>query len=438
MNHLVESFENKILGEKYYKIRHASGLTVFVYPKNMSTAYALFSTKYGALERTFRVEGETEMLTVPDGVAHFLEHKLFEEVDGSDVFAKFAALGASANAFTSHEMTSYLFSATDRVTEALEILLRFVREPHFTDENVKKEQGIIGQEIGMYDDRPASRLFYALLEGLYREHNVRINIAGTVESIAKITPELLYRCYHTFYRPSNMVLSVCGNVTPEEVMAVVDRVLPKEEEPMTVELSYPTEPKELASPYTELAMSVAKPLFAFGVKDLATFASPTERYRHMLLVNLLSRCYFSKSSHYYNELYDSALVNGSLDSFYDAMNTCAYFGVMGESDDPKTVFEKTVDLFKNIRENMPSEAEFLRMKRIAYATYVRNFDSTEEIARSLTEHYFHGTELFAASDVLSSITYEEFVSFALHYFEDKEFALAVVRPTDEEKENEIC
>ena len=187
-----DRFENKTLGESYYKAVHSSGLTVIVYPKNLSTAYVMFSTRYGSLQRTFRVEGE-EFITVPDGVAHFLEHKLFEEEDGSDAFAKFAPLGASANAFTSHELTSYLFSTTDRLEDALAVLLEFVTHPHFTEENVKKEQGIIGQEIGMCQDDPNNRLYYSLLKGLYKNHNVRVDIAGTVDTIAKITPEILYR-----------------------------------------------------------------------------------------------------------------------------------------------------------------------------------------------------------------------------------------------------
>ena len=219
MNHSVEWVKNDHLGEQYAKVVHPSGLTVLVCPKKMSTSYALFATKYGSLERTFR-KGDEPFVTVPDGIAHFLEHKLFEEEDGSDVFSKFAALGANANAYTSNELTAYLFSTTKNVIESLRVLLDFVTHPYFTKENVQKEQGIIGQEIGMYDDNPGSRIYYALLEGLYKKHNVRINIAGTVETIAEITPELLYQCYNTFYHPSNMVLSICGNVTVEEVMAV--------------------------------------------------------------------------------------------------------------------------------------------------------------------------------------------------------------------------
>ena len=273
MKHPYECFESTALNEKYYKIAHSSGLTVFVYPKALSTAYVMFSTHYGSLERTFRTD-DGSFVTVPDGVAHFLEHKLFEEEDGSDAFAKFAPLGASANAFTSHEMTSYLFSTTDHLEEALTVLLDFVTHPFFTDENVKKEQGIIAQEIGMCEDDPNNRLYYALMRSLFRDHNIKIDIAGTVESIAEITPTTLYQCYRTFYSLSNMVLTVCGDISPEAVMDVVSRTLPEEKDTKVIECTYPEETKEVASSRCDLSMSVATPLFALGIKDLTTFSSP--------------------------------------------------------------------------------------------------------------------------------------------------------------------
>ncbi len=427
-----DCFENALLGEKYYRTSHKSGLTVLVYPKKLSTAYVMFSTRYGSLQRTFRLEGE-EFCTVPDGVAHFLEHKLFEEEDGGDAFAKFAPLGASANAFTSHEMTSYLFSTTDRLTDALAILLDFVTHPHFTEENVQKEQGIIAQEIGMCRDDPQNRLYYSFLEGLYREHNVRVDIAGTVKTISEITPEILYRCYNTFYQLSNMVLTVCGDISPEEVMEVVDRVLPQKAPPRAIECEYPKETAEIASAYTELSMSVSTPLVAFGVKDLTAFETPSERVRYGILAEMLGKCYFSRSSDYFNALYDEGLIVKDIGCSFDMLSSCAYLMINAESERPKELFERTKDLLQNISLNLPSVEDFARIKRVMYANYVRTFDSTESIAFSLTESFLQGYDLFAVGEIISSVSYEKFIRFACEFFQGKEFSLSVIYPSTKEE-----
>ncbi|MBO5652646.1 MAG: insulinase family protein [Clostridia bacterium] len=435
MKYNKEIIASSQLGEGYEKIVHSSGLTVFVYPKKLTTAYALFATKYGSLERTFSTGGEP-MLTVPDGVAHFLEHKLFEEEDGSDVFAKFAALGASANAYTSNEMTAYLFSATDNVEEALEILLSFVTHPHFTEENVAKEQGIIGQEIGMYDDRPSTRLYYALLEGLYQKHNVRVNIAGTVQTISQITPELLYRCYRAFYHPGNMALAVSGDITAERVMAVVDRMIPAEVAPVEIEREYPIEGKEVASEYTTLHMEVSGPLFGYAVKDLTEHEDAKARLRHAILCSMMLNAYFSSSAPFYNQLFNDGLVGSSVDASFESMNSCAYLIITGESDTPDAVFERIEGLFAKIKEHLPTEVDFGRIKKAMYADAVRVLDSTEDIAGEIIHACFHGYDLWAPLEILSSVSYEEFKAFVAGYFADKIGVKATVLPVADRAKGE--
>lgn len=427
------TYRNEAMREEYYKVIHPSGLTVLVYPKRQSTAYVMFTTKYGSLERTFRTAGE-DFVTVPDGVAHFLEHKLFEEEDGSDAFAKFAPLGANANAFTSFDMTSYLFSTTDHLEEALSVLLNFVTHPYFTEQNVAKEQGIIAQEIGMGRDDPGNRLYYSLLAGLYREHNVRIEIAGTEDTIKEITPDTLYRCYRTFYRPSNMVLVVCGNTELDTVMRVVDAVIPKDADPSAIECRYPKEDARIATPYTELHMSVATPLFAFGVKDTTIFDTPAARVRYAVLADILGKCYFSKSSDFFNRLYDDGLIVKDIGCFFESLASCAYLMITGESERPMEVYEITKHLLQNISDNLPSEQDFERIKRVIYADTIRTFDSTESLAMALTECHLRGTEFLSDAAMISSITYEEFVRFATAFFEGKEFSLSVIYPSTQAKE----
>lgn len=429
MNHAVEWHKNEHLGEQYAKVIHPSGLTVLVCPKKMSTSYALFATKYGSLERTFR-KGEDPFVTVPDGIAHFLEHKLFEEADGSDVFSKFAALGANANAYTSNETTAYLFSATENVIEALRVLLDFVTHPYFTKENVEKEQGIIGQEIGMYDDKPTTRIYYALLEGLYKKHNVRINIAGTVKTIAEITPELLYQCYNTFYHPSNMTLSVCGNVTVEEVMAVVDEAISPEITPLQISVQYPEEDASIAKEETVLKMSVAKPLFAFGVKDLSSFETPLARAKHALCLNILNKLMFAESSDFYNKLYEEGLISDSFEAEFESMRSCAFNIIFGESEKPEAVWQALCEYLEEIKRTPPKEEDFERIKRSTYADYIRGFESTDSIASDLMYNSMNGIELLEYGDLILSVTYEEIAALAKSYYEDKHFARATVLPIE--------
>ena len=209
---IIKEIKSDRVGDKYYEVEHSSGLKIFIYPKeNNNSTYAVFGTKYGSVDVNFKTSDEKETNTVPAGIAHYLEHKLFESEDG-DAFTRYAKTGASANAYTSFDKTCYLFSCTENVYESLEILLDFVQTPYFTEQTVQKEQGIIGQEIRMYDDDPQWRVMFNLLRAMYHNHPVRVDIAGTVESIAEITPELLYKCYHTFYNLNNMVLCVAGNV----------------------------------------------------------------------------------------------------------------------------------------------------------------------------------------------------------------------------------
>ena len=256
------------LGEQFLQVEHSSGLTILLCPmEGYSTAYAMFSAKVGSIDTTFKTQREEDFVEVPAGIAHFLEHKMFECDDG-DAFAKYAKTGASANAFTSFDRTAYLFSCTGNFRESLEILLDFVSRPYFTPETVQKEQGIIGQEIRMYDDDPGWRSLFNLLGAIYHVNPVRLDIAGTTESIAEITSDLLYRCYHTFYSLGNMVLTVAGNFRPEEVLETADKILQKGED-VHIQWRKAEEPREVASPYVEQSLSVSTPLFQLGFKGEA-------------------------------------------------------------------------------------------------------------------------------------------------------------------------
>ena len=284
-------FEN--LQETLYNEKLENGLDVYILPKRgFSKTYVTFTTKYGSIDRTFIPLGKDEEVTVPDGIAHFLEHKLFEKEDG-DVFQEFSVLGGSANAFTSFTRTAYLFSATDKLYENTEVLLDFVQDPYFTKETVEKEKGIIGQEITMYDDQPDWRLYFGMIENMFHEHPVKIDIAGTIESIDEITAEHLYECYETFYHPSNMVFFVVGAVDPEEMMNFIKENQNKKTFSQAAEItrSFPEEPDSVAQTERTLSMDVTKPKLSFGMKCTKTDVSGEEMLIRELASELGNGCF---------------------------------------------------------------------------------------------------------------------------------------------------
>ena len=437
MIELVRKIKDPALGEAYTEYKHTSGLTILLYPKRFNTAYAMLTTRYGSLDRVFYRDGE-EPITVPDGVAHFLEHKMFEEEDGTDVFEKFAALGANANAFTSFDMTSYLFSATDHITELLEILISFVMHPHFTEENVEKEKGIIGQEIGMCDDRPNTRLYYSLLEGLYQKHNVRVNIAGTVASIAEITPDVLYRCYGTFYHPSNMILAVCSPVPDDELLSCIDNALGSD-----IPAARPIyklrseEPCEIASPMTELYMEIARPKIALGVKDNDVNIEPKQMLKRLITFSILLKLFFARSSPYFNSLYRRGLTDDTLDVTYETVESCAFLIATADSDKPEEALEELERFLKDIPMDTVSEEDFLRVKRVVYAERVRMLDSTESITSEMTDAHLHGYTVWDVNDTLKDVTLEDVKALAREFFKNKEFARVVIRPVRAEKKETV-
>src|SRR5690606_3520965 len=303
------TFEN--LQETLFHEKLDNGQNVYILPKRgFSKTYVTFTTKYGSIDRTFIPRGKNEYVTVPDGIAHFLEHKMFDKKEG-DVFQKFGVLGASANAFTSFTRTSYLFSTTDNLFENTKVLLDFVQEPYFTEEKVEKEKGIIAQEITMYDDNPDWRNYFGTIQSLYKNYPINIDIAGTVDTIEEITAEHLYECYETFYHPSNMTVFVIGAVDPEEMMNFIreDQNSKEFSEPEEIKRKYPEEPLEANKKKTVLEMDVLRPKFNYGMKCNRSPLEGQELLRHELAVNLLLDIVFGRTSEFYTKAYNDHLID---------------------------------------------------------------------------------------------------------------------------------
>ena len=305
------------INETLYYEQLDNGLDVYILPKHgFSKSYATFTTKYGSIDNHFQIPGK-DTVKVPDGIAHFLEHKMFEEEDG-DVFNKFANFGASANAFTSFDRTAYLFSSTGHVKENLTTLLDFVQNPYFTYENVEKEKGIIGQEINMYNDNADWRVYFGLIENMYHNHPVKIDIAGTIPSITEITKEMLYTCYETFYHPSNMLLFIVGAVDPDEMINTVRsnqaaKSYSKQEE---ISRFFEEEPTHVAQPKSVREMAVAMPKVMFGYKEKKTGLVGDELLKGELTTQLVLDILLGQSSDLYGQLYEDGLINDSFGTDY--------------------------------------------------------------------------------------------------------------------------
>ena len=412
------------VGDFYYTGAHPSGLRVFLYPKEKSsTTYAIFSTKYGSIDSCFQRSDEPAPETVPEGIAHYLEHKLFESEDG-DAFQRYAETGASANAYTSFENTSYLFSCTDRLYDSLEILLDFVQSPYFTEETVRKEQGIIGQEIKMYDDDPQWRVMFNYLRAMYHAHPIRQDIAGTVESIAQIIPDHLYRCYRTFYNLHNMAFVLAGSFDVDRVCQLLDRML-KPCDPVTVRRVFPAEPAFVARPRVEEALSVALPLFQFGYKLPGT--APRGE-KDLAAAEVLLEVLASEASPLFRRLLDSGLVNESsfASEFFEGEGYATLmFG--GESNDPEAVAAAITEELLRLRREGIDPAAFERSRRSLYGQNLAALNSTASIANAILSLTFKGRELFSYIHALAGITVADVEQF-LAGLPLEQQVLSIVKP----------
>lgn len=427
---LITVKENAAIGEKYYYIKHKSGLDIYVVPKKLSTYYAVFGTKYGSVNNKFRIKGEEEYTEVPDGIAHFLEHKMFENEDGVDTFSRFAATGASANAYTSFFMTMYLFSCTDRFDESLEILLDYVTAPYFTEASVQKEQGIIAQEIRMGDDNPNRALLFGMLKAVYKNHNARIEVAGTVESIAKIDYKLLYKCYNTFYNLGNMALCVCGDVTPEHVIAVADKIL-KPQETHEVENAPFEEAPEVNRSRFSRRMQVAKPLFSIGIKDTVISPDPAERMKKNAAMTVLENMLFGGGSEFFNDLYKEGLISKNFGAWHEHNRSMSLICVQGDSDDPDKVYERFVEYINDKKQSGLSQEDFERCRRVMYADYIKSFDSTEEIANNFLGNFvFDDGDMLDYAEVIRGLDFKYITAVFNSIFEESHYTLAKVLPLE--------
>lgn len=420
----INEIRNELLGEMYYDIDHPSGLKILIMPKTgYASTYAIFATKYGSIDTMIEMKYGS-FREIPEGTAHFLEHKLFESED-LDAFERFAKTGASANAYTSFDRTGYLFSCSANFRQNLEILLDFVQNPYFTQSTVEKEQGIIGQEIDMYKDIPDWEVMFNCLRNMYHNLPVRIDIAGTQESIAQITADMLYDCYNNFYNLNNMVLAVAGNTTVEEVLEVADAVL-KPVEGKMAQRKIIEEPREVISDYCEKKLSVATPQFMLGFKE--EWDTPERTAKEEITMEILLDMIAGPSTDLYKRLFDANLINSNcgFEYFTGFGYSCVLFA--GESNDPKKVSEEIKKEIKHFRENGFDEKVFERTKKKLYGRMIMGMNDVDGLANNMALSYFAGENIFTDFETYKTVTVEDINDMLNKTLDEKYSTLSVIMP----------
>ena len=412
------------LGETLFQTVLPNGLTVAVVPrKGFNRKIAYFVTDFGAVHSDFTVNGEH--FQMPGGIAHYLEHKLFDMPD-MDVSARFASMGASPNAFTSYDITAYYFNCTENFDSCLELLLKFVSTPYFTEESVQKEQGIIAQEIGMNEDNPDTRVFENLMEAMYRVHPVTVPILGTRESIAQITPQLLHTCHKAFYRPKNMLLCVVGDVDPDKIAAMAQQILPED----TLEVTRVNEWQEemtVVQPLIRCAMEVSMPMFQLGFKCEPLGLGETA-VRDEVIGELAAEVLFGESSALYLRLYEKGLIDSSFGGGFDTLDGMAMLTAYGDSRDPEKVRDAILKEARQLLRRGIDEETLLRMKRSAMGRRIRELDGFDSTAFRVCAYYLSGFDYFRFPEIYATVTEKEILDFIERAVTKDRCALSIIDP----------
>ena len=417
------------IGEEVIWVTLDNGLPVCIVPKKgFSRKYALFATRYGGMDMRFRLNGQ--WLDTPAGIAHYLEHKMFDTEDGN-ALQELAMNGAEPNAFTSNAITCYYFDSTEKFYENLEILLSFVSVPYFTDESVEKEQGIIGQEIGMIEDNPEWQVYKQLMQSLYHTSPARTPVAGSVESIREITAQTLYDCHKAFYTPANMCLVVVGDVEPQQVLDIARRVLPKDSSAL-IERDYGAEePTEAARAYAEERMEVSMPSFLVGFKCPPQHGGE-EQHRFAAIGELACDVLMGESSPLYARLHSQELINGSFGAAFDILPGAAYAYAGGDCKDPKAVAEAILAEAQRLAREGVDEDYYERIVNANFGAALRELNSFESIAVSMAEGRFQGYDPYRFPEIYDSITAADVLAFLRENRTRSHMARSVIAPKEEE------
>ena len=419
--------ENKNIKEKMYIEKLENGLTVIIFPRHTTQKkYVMWGVNFGSIDNHFINPDNGEEIIIPDGVAHFLEHKMFEQKSGKNSLDTLSSLGVEANAYTTNDYTTYLFECTDNFYEALDELMDYVQNPYYTDENVEKEKGIIAQEINMYDDAPNWKVYMNAMECLYKNNPVRIDIAGTVESISGINKEMLYNCYNTFYTPSNMLMVVTGDFFSEELMKEIKKRIIKNENKGEIKRIYTEEPEEINENQKVQNMDVNNPIFAIAYKD-KVLENKTEQVKKHIAIEIILNAILGKSSELYKELYDEGLIMGNIDLDYEFSKEYAHIIISGQSKNPKKIQEKLNKKIKETKQLGINEKDFVRIKKKVYGSYITEYNDVSSVARMIMSDYFKGINSFEYIEYYNQILIEYANKILNEIFDEEKQVISIVK-----------
>ena len=421
----MKKIECKNIKEKCYMEKLENGLQVIIVPKkNLQKKYVIWATHFGSIDNQFIDKETGEKIKIPDGVAHFLEHKMFEQKDGTDSLYTLMALGIDANAYTTNDHTAYLFECTDHFYEGLDELMDYVQNPYFTDKNVEKEKGIIGQEIQMYDDDPGWQLYMGTMDCLYKNNPIKIDIAGTINSISKITPEILYKCYNNFYHPSNMVFVVVGDFEPEDIFEKIKKRIKKSENRDEIQRIYPIEDKEINKKYEEKVMEVSVPIFMIGIKDDITTDDIVKKHIGIeIILNML----IGKSSKLYSKLYKEGMLMSPPDIDYEFSSQYAHVLISGQSTNSKKVYEEILKEIEKMKQKEIDAKEFERIKKKIYGDYAIEYNNVSNIGRMFVSDFVKGINSFEYMEKFEQIDRDYIKKLLNCIFDEKKTVLSIVK-----------
>ena len=422
---VIESLKIK---EKAYIEKLENGMKIIIIPKkNTKKKYVIWGTHFGSIDNRFIMPQTGEEVFIPDGVAHFLEHKMFEQPDGTNSLDTLMALGLDANAYTTNDHTAYLFECTDNFYEGLDELMDYVQHPYFTDENVEKEKGIIGQEINMYDDDPGWQLYINIMDCLYKDNPIKLDIAGSIESISKITPDVLYKCYNTFYHPSNMVMVLCGDFEPENLLQEVkNRLIPKENQG-EIKRIYPQKENSINKAEKTAQMEVSLPMFMMGFKDIENSAE--NRIQKHIAIEILLNMLIGKSSDLYKELYENGILLAQPELDYEWSHEYAHVLISGFSQKPELVKQKIDEAISQMQKEGLNEENFNRIKRKIYGDYVIEYNSVANIGRMFLADSMKGINSFDYIEDFETITKEYTQNVLNEIFKKENEAISIIKPS---------
>ena len=422
----MQVIENLKIKEKLYIEKLKNGLTVMIIPKKgVRKKYIIWGTHYGSNDSKFIVPEETEVTEVPKGVAHFLEHKMFEQENGKNSLDVLSALGVSANAYTTNNHTAYLYECTDKFYEALDEFMDYVQHPYFTDENVEKEKGIIGQEIMMYDDYPEWKVYLNTLEAMYHNHPVKLDITGTIETISHIDKDILYKCYNTFYNPGNMCMVVCGDFEPEKILEEVKKRLIDNSSKGEIKRIYEQEDESIVKKEVTAKMEVSIPLFTIGIKCNPT--SKEEKVKNHIAIEILLNMIIGESSDLYQELYKEGIILNMPSFEYEFENDYAHILISGVSRNPEELYSKFKQKIENLKNNGINEEDFERTKKMIYGEYVKEYNDVSDIAKMFLSDFMKGINSFDYLEEIDCVDLEYTKQVLDKNFNEEKMVISVVK-----------